>query len=183
MFLYLFGENFSRDIILANYEFYEPKTGHGSSLSPSIHSLVAARLGKTDDAYKYFVKNARIDLDDQFGNSSGGIHIASQGGAWMSVVMGFAGMYPTDKGLIFDPHLPEAWENLEFSVKWLGLDLNIKLNKDEITFFLSESNNESSFATNKTIFVSLGQNNWKELNINTSYYGVQLSYNNWNWKD
>lgn len=183
MFLYLFGENFSRDVILANYEFYEPKTGHGSSLSPSIHSLVAARLGKTDDAYKYFVKNARIDLDDQFGNSAGGIHIASQGGVWMSIVMGFAGMYPTDKGLIFDPHLPEAWENLEFPVKWLGHDLNIKLNKEEITFFLTESKNGSSFSLNKTIFISLGKNNWKELEINKSYYGVQLSNNNWNWKD
>jgi len=174
MFLFLFGERFSDEIIRANYKFYEPRTGHGSSLSPSIHSIIAARLGKTEDAYKYFVQNARIDLDDEFGNSAGGIHIASQGGVWMSVVMGFLGMQPDDKGLLFNPHMPEEWESIEFSVIWRGQDLNIKLLKNEISFLLTGS---------KKIFVSLGKNNWKEFQINKNYYGEQSSENKWNWKD
>ncbi|OGI03441.1 MAG: hypothetical protein A2104_03285 [Candidatus Melainabacteria bacterium GWF2_32_7] len=206
MFLFLFGENFSEDIIRKNYEFYEPRTGHGSSLSPSIHSIIAARIGKIDEAYKYFIKNAKIDLNDEFGNSAGGIHIASLGGVWMSVAMGFAGMYPAGKGLIFNPHLPEEWENIEFSVKWHGQDLNINLNKEEINFTLSGD---------KNIFVSLGNNNWKELesglrgsnaaplmteevagdksqlrnavygeqpSINKNYIGIQTN-GNWKWKD
>jgi len=173
MFLYLFGENFSEDIIRRNYEFYEPRTGHGSSLSPGIHSLIAARIGKTDEAYDYFVKNAKIDLNDHFGNSAGGIHIASQGAVWMSVVMGFAGMYPTDKGLLFDPHMPEYWENIQFSIKWHGQDLKINLNKEKISFSLSGD---------KNIFVSLGKNNWKELEENSNHKGIQIN-GNWNWKD
>ena len=173
MFLYLFEENFSEDIVRKNYEFYEQRTGHGSSLSPSIHSLIAARIGKADDAYKYFVKNARIDLDDQFGNSAGGIHIASQGGVWMSVVMGFAGMYPADKGFIFDPHLPEHWEGIDFCVKWRGQDLKVNLTKEKISFSLSGD---------KNIFVSLGKNNWKELEENSNHKGIQIN-GNWNWKD
>ncbi|OGH99246.1 MAG: hypothetical protein A2039_04325 [Candidatus Melainabacteria bacterium GWA2_34_9] len=173
MFLYLFGENFSEEIVRKNYEFYEPRTGHGSSLSPGLHSLIAARIGKTDEAYDYFVKNAKIDLNDEFGNSAGGIHIASQGATWMSVVMGFAGMCPADKGLIFDPHMPEYWEDIEFSAKWQGQDLNIKLNKKEIRFLLYGD---------KNIFVSLGKNNWKELEVNKKYYGINIE-NNWNWKD
>jgi len=174
MFLYLFGERFSEELVRINYEFYEPRTGHGSSLSPSIHSLIAARIGKTEDAYNYFIQNARIDLDDEFGNSSGGIHIASQGGVWMSVVMGFAGMYPTEKGLMFTPSMPEEWKSIDFSVKWRGENLNIKLKKNEISFLLTGS---------KSIFVSLGRNNWKEFQINTNYSGEQSGKNNWNWKD
>ncbi|HBG49509.1 MAG TPA: hypothetical protein DDW90_08425 [Cyanobacteria bacterium UBA9971] len=173
MFLYLFGENFSEDIVRKNYEFYESKTGHGSSLSPSIHSIIAARIGKIDEAYKYFIKNAKIDLNDEFGNSAGGIHIASLGGVWMSVVMGFAGMYPVDKGLIFNPKLPEEWESIEFSIKWKGQDLKVNLNKEEINFTLSGD---------KNIFVGLGNNNWKELESNKNYIGTRIQ-EIWNWKD
>lgn len=173
MFLYLFGENFPKDIVEANYEFYETRTGHGSSLSPGIHSIIAARIGKIKDAYEYFLKNARVDLDDEFGNSSGGIHIASQGAVWMSAVMGFAGMYPTDKGLIFDPHMPEDWEGIEFSIKWHNQDLNIRLNQETINFKSSG---------NKNIFVSVGKDNWKEIQRNKDYTGIKLK-GDWTWKE
>lgn len=173
MFMFLFGENFSNEQVLANYEFYKPRTGHGSSLSPSIHSIIASRIGKSEEAYKYFLKNARIDLDDEFGNASGGIHIAAAGGVWMSVVMGFAGMYPTDKGLIFDPHMPEKWKSIEFSVKWHGQNLKISLNTKKIMF---------SLFGNKNILISLGKNNWKNIETNKLYIGT-IDNGVWNWKD
>lgn len=173
MFLFLFGENFSDEIIQANYDFYEPRTGHGSSLSPSIHSVMAARLGKTEDAYNYFQKNIRIDIDDEFGNAAGGIHIASQGGTWLSAVMGFAGMQATDKGLIFNPHLPEFWETLSFSIKWRGQALDININKKELIFSVTGS---------KNIFVSLGKDNWKEFEANKKYF-ANFIQGKWHWKD
>ncbi len=175
MFLFLFGEKFSADEIMENYEFYEPGCGHGSSLSPSIHSIIAARLGKIKEAYKYFLQNAGIDLDNGFGNAFGGIHIASTAGVWMSVIMGFAGMYPVEKGLIFDPHMPDEWESIEFSIKWRGQSLNIILDRDKISFSLPLS-------SLTPVHISLGKDNWKELNNNEIYYGF-LKDKNWYWQD
>ncbi len=211
MFLYLFGEEFSEDIVSVNYEYYEPRTGHGSSLSPGIYSLVAARIGKNLRAYKYFHKNAKIDLSDEFENSAGGIHIASLGEVWMSVILGFAGMYSVDKGLIFNPHIPEMWDCFEFSIKWRGCKLNIAISRkacelfdvDSITidktifseqiiniycetieeYYLNKySNNEVLPLFFENISVSVGRNNWKELKTNKNYTAVQIN-GNWQWED
>lgn len=176
MLLFLFGEKFSQEQIAANYEFYEPKCGHGSSLSPSIHSIIAARIGKAKDAYKYFCENACIDLDNRFSNAAGGIHAASIGGTWMAAVMGFAGMQASEKGLMFSPNLPELWKKLIFSVKWRGLVLKIVLSNEKISFCVLSENGE------KNIFVGLGKDNWKEFQKNKSYYAVKIN-GVWNWKD
>ena len=176
MFMYLFGDRFSQEQVRANYEFYEPRTGHGSSLSPSIHSLIAARTGKTEDAYKYFSQNVRIDLDDQFGNAAGGIHIASVGGTWLAVVMGFAGMEPSEKGLSFYPNLPESWKKIIFSVKWRGQDMKICMSNEKVYICLCSENPEQ-----KHISVKIGDK-WKEFNTSKSYCAVKTN-EIWNWKD
>ena len=46
----------------ANFRYYEPRTAHGSSLSPALHALVAARLGDVALAQAYFRQAAEIDL-------------------------------------------------------------------------------------------------------------------------
>jgi len=173
MFMTLFGERFSQEELIANYEFYEKRCGHGSSLSPGIHCIAAARAGKAGDAYRYFLKNAKIDIGDEFGNASGGIHIASLGGVWMSVVFGFAGMYSTEKGLIFNPCLPVEWDNIEFSVKWRKQKINVILGHNKIDFFV---------AGNKNIYLSTGFNNWKEIDSGICYSAVKIDQK-WEWKE
>ncbi|OGI00401.1 MAG: hypothetical protein A2Y25_02300 [Candidatus Melainabacteria bacterium GWF2_37_15] len=132
MFMFLFGGRFSKEDVAINYDFYEKRCGHGSSLSPSIHCIIAARTGKIQDAYRYFLKNAQIDIGNEFGNAAGGVHIASAGGAWMSVVMGFAGLYYAEDGFWFDPHLPEEWESIEFSIVWKGERKDIYIDRESI---------------------------------------------------
>jgi len=177
MFLYLFGEKFSFEEIKANYDFYEPRCSHGSSLSPSIHSIIAARLAKTDEAYKYFQQNAHIDIDNEFGNAFGGIHIASAGGIWLSAVMGFAGMCPDEKGLIFCPNLPKEWEAIEFSIKWRGACLLININRQTINI-LPLPVDSKRFNT----MVSIGKNNWKEMKENETNI-CSFIENSWRWND
>ena len=76
----------------ANFHYYEPRCGHGSSLSRAMHGLVAARLGYSEMALRYFRQTAAIDLADTHVAIDGGVHIAALGGVWLTAVFGFAGL-------------------------------------------------------------------------------------------
>jgi trehalose/maltose hydrolase-like predicted phosphorylase len=110
-----------------NFHYYEPRCGHGSSLSRVMHGFVAARLGKVDMALRYFREAAAIDLSDSQGAITGGIHIATQGGLWMTAVLGFAGLSLRDAGLALDPHLPTEWQSLAFGIHWRGRRVSIRI--------------------------------------------------------
>ncbi|MEW6229445.1 MAG: hypothetical protein AB1700_15370, partial [Bacillota bacterium] len=86
------GSERMEEVLRANWDYYEPRTDHGSSLSFAIHSALASRIGLDEEAYRYFVRAAEIDLADVMGNAVNGIHMATQGGLWQAVVMGFAGI-------------------------------------------------------------------------------------------
>ena len=98
MLIYLLWERMPPEVRKANFEYYEPRCGHGSSLSPAIHALVAARLGDTALAERYFRQAAEIDLADNMGNAAGGIHAAALGGLWQAAVFGFAGLRLCERG-------------------------------------------------------------------------------------
>ena len=98
---------------LANFQYYEPRCGHGSSLSRGMHALAAARLGEMDLATRYFQETAATDLADIGDGSAGGVHIAGLGGLWQAAVFGFGGLSLRADALGLDPHLPpglaDAW--------------------------------------------------------------------------
>ena len=97
-----------------NFDYYDPLTTGDSSLSPCIQSVAAAELGYADLAYAYFMRTARMDLDDVNGNVSHGVHAAAMAGSWVSLVYGFAGLRDDDGRLSFAPRLPAAWSRLRF---------------------------------------------------------------------
>ncbi|MBO4734513.1 MAG: glycoside hydrolase family 65 protein, partial [Clostridia bacterium] len=132
MALNVFGNEYSREIKKANWDFYEPYTEHGSSLSACAYAIVAAQIGYTDWAYKYFMKTATVDLTGdtkQYVGSQyiGGTHPAANGGAWNTAIFGFAGVSYTDTVLDISPQLPENWKSIEFKLNWQGEKLNIKV--------------------------------------------------------
>jgi maltose phosphorylase len=90
---YFFEDDFTEDEHRRNFEFYEPRTVHESSLSPCVHSILAAKLGMDDKAYEMYLRTARLDLDDYNNDTEDGLHITSMAGTWMSIVEGFAGMF------------------------------------------------------------------------------------------
>jgi kojibiose phosphorylase len=116
----------------ANFLYYEPRCGHGSSLSPAIHALMAARLGDVALAERYFRQAAAIDLDDAMGNAAAGVHMATQGGLWQAAVFGFAGLQLNGNGLRLDPHLPESWQSLTFRIQWRGRRLRVEVQGDPL---------------------------------------------------
>jgi beta-phosphoglucomutase family hydrolase len=122
MLIYLLWDEFAPEVREANFRYYEPRCAHGSSLSPCIHALLAARLGHMALAEKYFRQASEIDLSDNMGNASGGVHAAALGGLWQAAVFGFAGLRLDDDGPRLDPKLPRGWKELSFRVRWRGKD-------------------------------------------------------------
>ncbi len=125
MLMYVLWDRFPAAVREANFRYYEPRTGHGSSLSPSIHALVAARLGDMDTAARYFRQAAEIDLADNMGNASGGVHAAALGGLWQAAVFGFGGLHFGPDGPALDPRLPPGWRGLRFPIQWRGASLRL----------------------------------------------------------
>jgi kojibiose phosphorylase len=120
MLVYLLWDRLPPDVRRANFEYYEPRCGHGSSLSPAIHALVAARLGKIQLAERYFRQAIEIDLANNMGNAAGGIHAAAMGGLWQAAVFGFAGLLLAQEGPEHQPNLPPSWRSLSMRFHWRG---------------------------------------------------------------
>lgn len=127
--LYFLEDRFDEDTLRRNFDFYEPRTVHESSLSPCVHAILAARLGDGQRAYEFYLRTSRLDLDDYNNDTEDGLHITSMAGTWMSVVEGFAGMRVREGGLRFTPFLPARWQSFAFKIRFRGALLKVEVNK------------------------------------------------------
>jgi trehalose/maltose hydrolase-like predicted phosphorylase len=124
--LALLPEVFPPGTAAANFRYYERRCTHDSSLSPAFHGLVAARLGESETALRYFRQAASIDLSDTISQQDGGLHMATLGGMWMLVVFGFLGVGLAPDHLVVDPvALPRGWRRLSAALQWRGRRLRI----------------------------------------------------------
>ena len=128
---YFFEDDFSDKELESNFDFYEPRTVHESSLSPCVHSILAAKLGRLEQAYEFYLRTARLDLDDYNDEVHEGLHITSMAGTWMSVVEGFGGMRVKNGVLHFNPQLPEQWSGFEFNVRFRDNLVNLRVSKQK----------------------------------------------------
>jgi trehalose/maltose hydrolase-like predicted phosphorylase len=130
MALALLWDSFAPADHATNFAYYAARCGHGSSLSPGIHALVAARLGQLDAAIAYFRTAAAIDLDEKAGGAALGVHLAALGTLWQTAVFGFAGLRVIDDGIALEPQLPQTWRALRFPVTWHGRRLAVAIDRD-----------------------------------------------------
>jgi len=145
LMLTLFKTDFPQAIKQANWEFYEPRTEHGSSLSACAYAMVAAEIGRPDWAYRYFLKTATVDLT---GHSKeylgtlyiGGTHPAANGGAWLAAVFGFAGLRAGEEGISLKPSLPSKWKRMQFNITWRGRRYAIDVSSDAASVTPCEEN-------------------------------------------
>ncbi len=133
MLPYLFPERFSRDEVHSNYRYYEQRTVHGSSLSPSIHSILATQIGRRQQAYEYYLYASRLDLDDFNNNTWQGLHISSMAGTWSNVVFGFGGVVIGEDELQIAPTLPQGWNLLRFRLTYRGNLLQVTADKQSVS--------------------------------------------------
>lgn len=129
---FLLSDEIPPEVRATNFRYYEPRTGHGSSLSPSIHALIAARIGDNDLAARYLKQAAEIDLGNNMGNAAGGVHAAALGGLWQAMVFGFAGLRTHSDGMSFAPNLLPHWRRLSFPLQWRSRGLQVRIESGAI---------------------------------------------------
>ena len=138
--LEFFHNDYPQSVLKANWDYYSPRTEHGSSLSACMYALLACRCGDAVSAYPFFLKSAKADWDGGGKQWAGlvyigGTHPAAAGGAWKVLAQGFAGLEVTEDGAKVSPCLPEGWERVSFRFcvkgKWYRAELTQE--KGEIT--------------------------------------------------
>jgi maltose phosphorylase len=136
MFMFLYNQEFSPESKRINYEYYKPRCIHESSLSPSVHSILASELGRKSEAFNLFGFATRIDLDNYNCNTQEGLHITSMAAAWMNIVYGFAGMRSDGQILSFNPSIPQKWESYSFKLLYGDSVLNININRKDVSIMM-----------------------------------------------
>ena len=129
---FLMEDLFPLDVKRANWDYYEPKTLHDSSLSLSTHVILASDMKDKKLAYELFQRAVRIDMGENMKSSDAGIHAASIAGIWQATVYGFGGVRMLHGELRVCPRLPEVWSSLEFSIYWHGQKLDIRMNHQTV---------------------------------------------------
>ncbi len=164
MLLNVFRDQYSAAVKKANWDYYEPYTEHGSSLSACAYATIAADIGYTDFAYRYFMKTATVDLT---GNTKqyigpmyiGGTHPAANGGAWSTAIFGLAGVTCDMHALTIDPRLPEHWEGMRFALTWKGALLRVDIARDAVTVTLERGTlpDEKVTVCGKSVVLKAGE--------------------------
>jgi len=155
--MFLLSENFSLDLKKSNLDYYEPLTTHDSTLSACIHSIECAEVGYHQQAYAFFQKTVRMDLDNHHNNTEYGLHTACMAGSWMSVVNGFAGMRILKDKLFFAPFLPDHWQGYAFSMSYRGNRVHLLVDKTHTTYELLEGSGLTILHNDQRLSLKLKQ--------------------------
>ena len=157
------GDKFTFEEKMRNYDYYEPKCNHGSSLSPAIHAIMAAELGKPE-TYEFFRCSAYMDIGDFKHNTAKGLHLACLGGVWMTVVNGYLGMRHYKDGILFDPHIPAEWNGYYMKFVYRGGLIEIHVDQEKATFTFVSGDSMEFTVRDKKVKVDT-QNKVYEVNM------------------
>ncbi len=105
-----------------------------------------------------------MDIDNYQGTESG-IHTASMGGAWLSIIQGVAGIIIQDGKLHLNPMLPPDWRKLEFKYRFNNSQINISVNPKGFELKLLQGKGFSFNFNNQTYM----------LNKNNPVFSTKLS--------
>jgi maltose phosphorylase len=150
---YFFEDHFTKEQLEKHFDFYEPFTVHESSLSPCVHSIQAANLGRMEQAYTFYLRTSRLDLDDYNKEVEEGLHITSMAGTWMSIVEGFGGMRVKNDALHFEPKIPTEWQGYSFKINFRNQILKVSVHQKETKFSLEGDKELTVYVNGKAILV------------------------------
>jgi kojibiose phosphorylase len=140
MLMHVLPDEFSEQVKKTNFEYYEARTLHKSSLSPAIHAIMGIEVGDSTRALQYFNRSALVDLSNNQGNTAEGVHIASAGGTWQILVCSFGGFRVRHHQMTFNPWLPAEWQQVRFRLRWRGNSVGVTIGHAEATFTLDAPN-------------------------------------------
>ena len=127
MLHYLVPDEVVAGSLEANLAYYEPRTAHGSTLSPGVHATLLARAGRSREALELLRLTARIDRDDIGDTTAGGLHLAAMGSTWRALALGFGGLRPVGDALAIDPVAPEGLDAVELTVRFRGSRVRLRI--------------------------------------------------------
>ncbi len=153
---YFFEDQFGVEELERHFDFYEPFTVHESSLSPCVHAIQAAKLDRMDQAYAFYLRTSRLDLDDYNKEVHEGLHITSMAGTWMSIVEGFGGMRMRDDKLTFSPRIPKEWKSYSFKINFRHRILKVTVTAKGCSFELEGKEDMSVRVFDKRVVISPG---------------------------
>jgi maltose phosphorylase len=150
---YFFENLFDRESLEKHFDFYEPLTVHESSLSPCVHSILAAKINRIDKAYEMYLRTSRLDLDDYNHEVHEGLHITSMAGTWLAVVQGFGGMRNFNDQLSFDPKIPKNWKSYSFKIKYRDHTIKVFKNHEGCKFYNESDTPVSIIVSGKEVTI------------------------------
>jgi trehalose/maltose hydrolase-like predicted phosphorylase len=133
MLHHLVPDEMASGSLAANLDYYEPRTAHGSSLSPAITATLMARARQPERALELLRIATRMDLDDLTGTTASGLHLATMGGVWQALAYGFLGLRPRGGVLDVDPCLPHEWVGLALSLLFRGERVTVRATHHDVT--------------------------------------------------
>ena len=151
---YFFEDKFTDEELERHFDFYEQYTVHESSLSPCVHSIQAAKLNRMEQAYEFYLRTSRLDLDDYNHEVDEGLHITSMAGTWMSIVEGFGGMRIKNDMLSFTPRIPDKWKMFSFKINFRHQILTVEVSKKETKFILDGKQDLQILVNDKLITIT-----------------------------
>lgn len=155
---FFFENKFSKEDLKRHFDFYEPLTVHESSLSPCVHSILAASIDRMPKAYEQYVRTSRLDLDDYNHEVHEGCHITSMAGTWMSIVQGFGGMRVWEDGILsFSPQIPKEWKSYSFTINFRGNIIKVYKSQTECKFFNESENDLKMMVDSEEILIPSNQ--------------------------
>lgn len=152
--LYFLSDKFTLEEKKRNFDFYEPLTVHESSLSPCVHSIIAAEIGYEQKAYEMYLRTARLDLDNYNNDTEDGLHITSMAGSWLSIVHGFAGMRVQAGQLHFKPFIPKSWDSYSFKINFRDHLIQVTVDHNGVKIMQEEGDAFKLFVNEKEIEIS-----------------------------
>jgi len=139
--MFLFEEEFTFEEMKSNFDYYEPRTVHESSLSPCIYSIIASSVGYEKRAYELYLRTSRLDLEDYNSDTDEGLHITSMAGTWMSIIYGFGKFRVRNNKIHLNPFIPNEWNAYEFKILFRDNLLDIRVTEDEVKIILEKGDN------------------------------------------
>lgn len=125
--LYFLKDCYDIETIKRNFDFYEARTVHESSLSPGIHSAIASWSGYKEKAFELFRRSCLLDLCNLNKDTDDGCHITGMAGSLLAAFHGFAGLDVKDNCIFLNPVLPVSWESMSFNIKVGNMLLKFKI--------------------------------------------------------
>ena len=125
-----------RTALKKNFEYYLPRTSHGSTLSGVVHSYLAKLIGQKQICKELYMKALESDyVDIQGGTTGEGIHVGVMGGTVLNMLSIFAGLNWHGEALRLNPGLPDGWKRLGFNFDFKGDHYHFDITGEEVKIY------------------------------------------------